>query len=88
MLLSTQNTGITHREYRDVLYIFWQHVSHEIAVCRNPTIYNLTVHPRTVQRTSRRLAILFSLISTLGWGRRLTPRPDRFTPGKETRYPF
>jgi hypothetical protein len=34
------------------------------------------------------MAILFSLTAELDGGRRLTPRPGRFTPGKESRYPL
>jgi hypothetical protein len=39
------------------------------------------------QRRSRGIAILFLYPGTK-WGGWSTPRPDRFIPGKETRYPL
>ena len=36
----------------------------------------------------QRCSSILSLTSALYGGRWLTPRPDRFTPGRETRYPF
>jgi hypothetical protein len=41
-----------------------------------------------VQRGNRDTALLFSLILALDEGAWFTPRPGRFTPGKETQYPL
>jgi hypothetical protein len=50
------------------------------------------VHPTNghmkAQRESIVIALLFFLTSALRAGRWTTPRPGRFTPGKENRYPL
>ena len=57
-----------------------------------PTTLKGKVRPTTGHegpKGSTDIVLLFlSLTSALGGGGWLTPRPGRFTPGKETRYPW
>ena len=53
--------------------------------CCMSQVHPITCHDVTVEQ---RYSSTLSLTSALDGGLWLTPRPSRFTPGKETRYPF